>query len=1583
MKAIGYILLAFFLFFFDKNSCAQSVRWERTLGAGGASDGAAISQTPDGGYVTAGQLLAGRGGEVTDSVRGGIDVWVVKYSATGQRQWDRRLGGDRDEDNGQVRPTADGGYLVGATSTSGASFDHSQPGRGSLDYWVVKLDAQGHKQWDRTFGTDSLDALTDAWQAADGGYLLLGYSRASLAQGDKSEPSRGGDDFWLVKLDAQGNKLWDRTLGGAGDETPLQGQPTPDGGCILSGSTTSVASGDVSQIGSGPAGNEDYWVVKLDARGAVQWEQRFGGTDPDSGQACVLAPDGGYLVGGISYSGRGGDRSQPSQGGADYWVVKLTATGQLQWDASAGSAADDFINKGLCALAGGGYALVGFTTGGSSGDKSQPSRGNYDIWAVGLSATGAKVWEASYGGNSGDISRSVCATADGGFVALASSSSLISGERTVARRGTGDTWLVKATATGLKQWDQAVGGNTDEVQQALLQAPDGTYWLGGQTQGRESTDKSFNATANFSMPGFWLVQRDSLGNALQDQFFDNFRHYRLRSLAFTADQRLLAAGSISSGSIDWLTSRRNPLDADYVAFVDGAAQLELGGPGDDWLGEARPTPDRGLIFGGTSRSDTGGNKTAASRGGADFWVVKLGRTFAKTWDRAYGGSGLDSLVSVRPTPDGGYLLAGSTTSPADGELTEPGRGGADYWLVKVNSLGAVQWQHRYGGPADDWLAAARPTPDGGCVLLGTTFSGVGGELTEALLGKRDLWVVKVSNTGAVQWQHRYGGSGNDYAATLELDPDGGYVVGASTTSPADGTVSEPSRGSTDYWLLRLSAQGTVLWDQRLGGSGEDLLTCLTPAKGYGYAVGGSSNSPTGSGEHQQANKDGYDYWTLVLGARRVPAPVIASFAPTVGLPGTVVVLTGNFFTGTSSVRFGGVLAPGFVVSNAGTTLSVTLPAGATTGPVTVTANGTGSSSTEFTVPVDLVVSSPRLLQGIYRNITVTGPTTGGAGVGTLTGPLTVLGTLLVQAGGALDTGCQPLTGPGNFTLAAGGELRICDAAGITASGAAGAVQVLGARSFSDDASYTYAGTSAQATGSGLPATVRELTLRNGGGLSLSQSLALRQVLRLSAGDLTRAGATLTLLSGPAGTALVDNAGGNILAGPGQSQQQRYLDPTSNPGPGYRHFASPVPNTPLSQLATSGTAPVLTAAYNTSPSPGQVTPFPTVFGYDQTRLGTGASTLSAFDQGWYVPTEFRLGEGLTVNLAAPALVTFSGDFTNDPAVQVPLGRGAPAEAGWQLLGNPFPAPFDLGAPGATSSDNVGAAAYVFTSSSQYAGTYQAFVNGIGNGPQVLAAGQGFFVRTTTVGQPGFFRFNQAGRVRQFAASPAFQRTAADARPQVQLRLRAGQAPVDAAYVYAQAGATAGFDAAFDAPELRNSGSPSLYTVASAGEALAIQGLPVLTTATQLPLEVETAAPGPLQLEATLLNLPAGLTAYLVDALTGIRQDLAAMPTYALPATGGARGRFSLAFGPTGSPLGTVRPGIGGATLFPNPARGTALLTLPAAALARELLLLDVLGQVVRRQTIPARAATSPLDLAGLASGVYVVRCEAISIRLAVE
>ena len=621
--------------------------------------------------------------------------------------------------------------------------------------------------------------------------------------------------------------------------------------------------------------------------------------------------------------------------------------------------------------------------------------------------------------------------------------------------------------------------------------------------------------------------------------------------------------------------------------------------------------------------------------------------------------------------------------------------------------------------------------------------------------------------------------------------------------------------------------------------------------------------------------------------------------------------------------------------------------------------------------------------GPYNNITVQN-----GGTLTFSGPTSVTGTLTVQSGGTLLTNCQTLSGAGSFVLAAGGTLGICDAAGILATGAAGAVQVTGTRTFSTDASYVYNGTTVQNTGTGLASQVRNLTSTNANAVTLSAPVQVTQVLTLGgAGNLVLNGQPLTLRSSAAGTALVVNSGTGTVVG--AATVQRFIN-SSNTGLGYRHYSAPVANTTVADLATTGFTPEVSqaTAYNASAAPGTTTPFPTVFGYDQSRV-TLANTYTPFDRGFFVPASLSAplvpGQGYAVNIAGTQLVDFVGTLNNgDQTVNLSRLAGN-TDAGWALMGNPYPAPLDysLVAPGDRS--NLDAAVYVYESASQYSGSYRANVNGVGgnanSGSSLIASSQGFFVRVTNGQTSGTLTFRNTQRITDFATQVPFRRSSADTRPLVRLDLHGATGPADSFFAYAEAGATPNVDPAFDAVKLPNPTGLNLSSATAAGLNLAIDGRPAFTAATVLPLNVGVPAAGTYTLSAAVLNnLPAGLDAYLRDAQTGQTLNLRSQPAYAFTVTAGQAtalltGRFSLAFSATA--LATA-PALTAAqvALYPNPARGTFTVLMPgvAGATAVQAELVNALGQVVRRQSapLPASGATLAVPTAELAAGVYTLR-----------
>jgi hypothetical protein len=575
--------------------------------------------------------------------------------------------------------------------------------------------------------------------------------------------------------------------------------------------------------------------------------------------------------------------------------------------------------------------------------------------------------------------------------------------------------------------------------------------------------------------------------------------------------------------------------------------------------------------------------------------------------------------------------------------------------------------------------------------------------------------------------------------------------------------------------------------------------------------------------------------------------------------------------------------------------------------------------------------------------------------------LTTGSVLTLASSGTLTTG-------GSFTNNGGSV-----AGGATSTGTlvlGGTAPVIGGTSLSAFPNLT---TSSVATTAGPVAVQRALTLNN----------------NLTIG----AGQGFTLLSSASGTAYVVNNGSAVLGG--TATVQRYIDGTANGGAGYHHYSAPVSGSTVADLATSGFSPTVNLAYNTSATPATITPFPTVYGYDQSRLATTGSNLPTFDKGFVSPAStgdaLTVGQGYTVNIGASELVDFVGALNNGP-VTMNLARNTgatAADAGWALLGNPYPAPLNYALIDPTDRPNLDAAIYVYQSTGQYVGQYRSYANGVGGNP-VIPVAQGFFARVSAGQTSGSLTFRNNQRLTTPDAT-AFQRPTADVRPQVQLELRASTGPADAFYAYAETGATTGFDSQFDAVKLPNPNGLNLASAATSGEAVAIDGRPTFLATTTLALTVGVPTAGAYSLNAAALsNLPAGLDAYLADAATGQTTKLSTGTSYAFSVTAAEAaaplaGRFTLLFR-TATPLATVASLTPeSVSVYPNPAHERFTVTVPGVAQATSVQaeLLNNLGQVVRRQSaaLPSSGTQLLLETGNLATGIYTLRLQAGATTLA--
>ncbi len=436
---------------------APGIQWNKLYGGTNIdwtsfSGGKSMRQTADGGYIIAGQTRSSLSGNVTgtnhDATGGTDDIWVLKLDAAGNITWQQLLGGSSFDNASDIQQTADGGYIIAGSSTSSQSGDVTGVNNGNGDIWIVKLDAAGNKQWDKLMGGSEGEGVNAIRQTADGGYIVAGYSNTPQPGGDITGTNHSSfftDDYWIIKLDASGNKVWDKLFGGDDYDRPLSVVQTADGGYMVAGDCNSSANGDVSGTNHG---DWDFWLLKLDAAGNKLWDKILGGTLWDYNANIEQTADGGFILAGSTLNSQNGDISGTSHGGWDYWIVKLDGAGNITWDKLLGGSALDQAYS-VRQTTDGGFIIAGVSASSQSGDVTgtnldpAPFSKSGDIWLVKLDAAGNKKWEKLTGGDKDETTPNVVITPDGGYIMTAVSLSSQSGDVTATTNGNKDLWIVR------------------------------------------------------------------------------------------------------------------------------------------------------------------------------------------------------------------------------------------------------------------------------------------------------------------------------------------------------------------------------------------------------------------------------------------------------------------------------------------------------------------------------------------------------------------------------------------------------------------------------------------------------------------------------------------------------------------------------------------------------------------------------------------------------------------------------------------------------------------------------------------------------------------------------------------------------------------------------------------------------------------------------------------------------------------------------------------------------------------------------------------------------------------------------------
>ena len=357
------------------------------------------------------------------------------------------LGGTQNEEAKAVIATADGGYLVLANTQS---TDGAIEGKSTSDYdlWLLKFDQTHTLLWQKTIGHAGNDKGNKIVPASDGGFLIAG-STQDLSQGQNNTTQ-----IWLIKIDAQANLLWEKTYGYQGIDTAYDIIKTSDGGFLISGIidvTASNGAGNVQAKTQKHAGG-DFWVLKVDPIGDLQWSQYYGGTYTDTAYSAVQTPDGGYFILGTSDS-EDVDVSK-NRGTYDLWLVRIDRRGTLLWEKNFGGSQIDEGVK-ILALENTNVLIAGTTR--STDQLIGQNKGGADVWIVQIDSQSDIIWEKTYGGSSFDLTTNLLKTPNNNFIITGNSRS--ADQDLTQNNGYNDAWVFQIDPNGKIAWQSTLGGS--------------------------------------------------------------------------------------------------------------------------------------------------------------------------------------------------------------------------------------------------------------------------------------------------------------------------------------------------------------------------------------------------------------------------------------------------------------------------------------------------------------------------------------------------------------------------------------------------------------------------------------------------------------------------------------------------------------------------------------------------------------------------------------------------------------------------------------------------------------------------------------------------------------------------------------------------------------------------------------------------------------------------------------------------------------------------------------------------------------------------------------------------------------------
>jgi PKD repeat protein len=405
-------------------------------------------------------------------------IYQIAFAQLPQVQWAKCFGGSSDDRAYSVIAAHKGGYLlcgVSSSSDGDISFNH-----GNSDAWIVKTDSLGNIEWEHSYGGSNADLFRSVIATADGAYVACG--ETASADGDVSS-NHGLTDFWVVKIDSTGNILWENTYGGTKDEG-ANDLAKSDSGFFVAGETFSD-DGDITSYKDGG----DAWLISIDENGTLIDAKAKGGSKEDFYSAILPSSFGGFLLSGTTFSNNG-NVSGLNHGGSDAWLAKISDDAALQWTQCYGGAFNDGSYEAIEDQFGH-YILSGVYSTDSL---------HQDSWFFSVDSSGAELTSANYGGNGTEFGGPVFQNYTNTFVMAPTSASPLSGDLN-CHIGNEDIWLYETETDGGINWQQCLGGTSNDRSSASMLTVDSLYLICGYTNSND-----VNVSGNHGSYDYWLVK---------------------------------------------------------------------------------------------------------------------------------------------------------------------------------------------------------------------------------------------------------------------------------------------------------------------------------------------------------------------------------------------------------------------------------------------------------------------------------------------------------------------------------------------------------------------------------------------------------------------------------------------------------------------------------------------------------------------------------------------------------------------------------------------------------------------------------------------------------------------------------------------------------------------------------------------------------------------------------------------------------------------------------------------------------------------------------------------------------------------